>query len=81
MKNVLKDIVTGKNNETVDIARLLWLLSTIAVMAGWAWDIIHNDSIHMMDFAQSVAVLAGAFGASLYMKKDTEPTNNSYKKD
>jgi hypothetical protein len=45
-------------------------------MLGWAWDIIHNDNIHMMDFAQSIAILAGAFGASLYMKKDTEPTDS-----
>ena len=76
MKKILNDIVTGKNNETIDIARLLWLITSISLMLGWAWDIIHNDNIHMIDFAQSIAILAGAFGASLYMKKDTEPTDS-----
>ena len=73
MKDMIKNIITGKDNKTVDIARLLWLVCTITVIGGWVWDIIHNNVIHIADFGQAVAVIAGAFGASLYMKKDTEP--------
>jgi hypothetical protein len=74
--NFLKQLLTGKDGQTHDLARWSWLLSLFTVMGGAIWNSYHSSTMTMdiMMFAQAVAVIAGAHGVAIYAKKDTEPT-------
>lgn len=71
----LKMLVTGKDNETHDIARWSWLTTTVATIAGGAWNAVHSGQISLTDFAQAIGIISGAHGAAVMMKKDTEPND------
>ena len=73
MLEILKHLVTGKDNETHDVARWSWVTTTLAVIAGGIWDAVHNGNIDLMNFAQAIGILSGAHGAAVLMKKDAEP--------
>ena len=73
----LSDLVTGKDNTSLDIGRVSWLVTTLALIAGWAFNAVHNNVVNLMDFAQSIGIVTGAHGAAVFMKKDTEPTEKS----
>jgi len=73
MMKILNDLLTGKDNKTHDIARWSWMVTTLTVMAGAAWDAVHAGTIQLKDFAESVGIIAGAHGATIMMKKDAEP--------
>jgi len=72
----LKHLVTGKDNETHDIARWSWLVTTLVVIAGALYDAYSSNMFNINDFAQSIGVIAGAHGAAVMMKKDTEPNES-----
>jgi len=69
----LKHIVTGKDNETHDVARWSWITTTIATIIGAGWNAMHGGVMNLMDFAQAIGIISGAHGAAVMMKKDTEP--------
>ena len=69
----LKHIVTGKDNETHDVARWSWITTTIATIIGACWNAMHGGAMNLMDFAQAIGIISGAHGAAVMMKKDTEP--------
>ena len=69
----LKHIVTGKDNETHDVARWSWIITTIATIIGAGWNAVHGGAMNLMDFAQAIGIISGAHGAAVMMKKDTEP--------
>ena len=82
MPNFLKQLLTGKDNKTFDIARWSWLLSLLVTMGGAIWNSYHSSTMTMdiMIFAQAIAVIAGAHGVAIYAKKDTEPTETNTNK-
>ena len=69
----LKHIVTGKDNETHDVARWSWITTTIATIIGAGWNAMHGGVMNLMDFAQAIGIISGAHGAAFMIKKDTEP--------
>jgi hypothetical protein len=71
--NWLRHILTGKDNETHDIARWSWVITTLTTISGAAWNAYHAGVIDLMSFAQAIGIITGAHGASIMMKKDTEP--------
>ena len=71
--DILKQLVTGKDNQTHDIARWSWVTTTLATIVGAGWNAMHNGAMNLMDFAQAIGIISGAHGASVMMKKDTEP--------
>jgi len=73
MIQILKHLVTGKDNQTHDIARWSWLVTTLVVICGAAYNAWHGNIFGIKDFAQAIGVIAGAHGAAVMMKKDTEP--------
>ena len=73
MVDFLKHLVTGKDNETHDIGRWYWVTTTVATIAGAAWNAFHNGAMDLMGFAQAIGIISGAHGAAVMMKKDTEP--------
>ena len=73
MIEIFKNLLTGKDNTTHDIARWSWVTTTIATIVGAGWNAIHGGAMNLMDFAQAIGIISGAHGAAVMMKKDTEP--------
>ena len=69
----LKQLVTGKDNKTHDIAHWSWVTTTIATIIGAAWNAVHGGVMDLMQFAQAIGIISGAHGASVMMKQNSEP--------
>jgi hypothetical protein len=74
---ILRDILTGSDNQTHDIGRWSWLLSILSIVGGGAFNALHAGVVDLMSFAQALGVVVGAHGASLWAKRDTEPASKS----
>ena len=73
IKKVFNDLLTGADNQTHDIARWSWMISLLAVLFGAGYEMIHNNVPALRDLAEAVSIIAGAHGAAVMLKKDTEP--------
>jgi len=73
MKEFFTQLLTGKDNHTQDIARWSWMISLIAIIAGAGYELMHSGPVNLREFAEAVGIVAGAHGAAVMMKKDTEP--------
>jgi hypothetical protein len=72
MKEILKHLLTGKDNETYDIGRVTWLLGLVTIIALAVYEVFHT-SVSLRELAESLGIVSAAGGASVMMKKDTEP--------
>jgi len=72
VKEFFKNLLTGKDNVTYDIGRVTWLLGIIAVISLAGYEVI-NTTISLRELAEALGIVSGASGASVMMKKDTEP--------
>jgi hypothetical protein len=72
MFSPLKQLLTGKDNETLDIGRVTWMLGTLAVIALAGYEVM-RDNVNLRELAEALGIVSGAGGASVMMKKDTEP--------
>jgi len=68
----IKQLLTGKDNETYDIGRVTWLVSLIAVIALAFYEVM-NNSVSIRELAESLGIVSAAGGASVAMKGKTEP--------
>ena len=72
MKEIVKQLLTGKDNTTYDIGRVTWLISMIAIIALAAYEVMHN-TVSIRELAESLGIVSAAGGASVGMKSKTEP--------
>lgn len=72
MSEILRQLLTGKDNETYDIGRVTWLISLIAVIALAFYEVM-NNSVSIRELAESLGIVSAAGGASVAMKGKTEP--------
>ena len=72
MNELLKQLLTGKDNTTYDIGRVTWLISMVAVIALAAYEVTHA-TISIRELAESLGIVSAAGGASVAMKGKTEP--------
>ena len=72
MKDILKQLLTGKDNQTYDLGRVTWLLGFVAVISLAGYEVMHG-SVNLRELAEALGIVSGASGASVMMKKDTEP--------
>ena len=72
MRTFLKQLLTGKDNQTYDIGRVTWLLGTVTVIALAAFEVT-TAQISLRELAEALGIVSAAGGASTMMKKDTEP--------
>lgn len=73
MNEILKHILTGKDNETHDIGKWSWLISLFAVFGHTGWNLVHGIATDVVSFATAIAAVVGAHGAVIAAKKATEP--------
>ena len=72
MNNILKQLLTGKDNQTYDIGRVTWFAGFIAIIGLAAFEVMHS-TISIREVAEALGIVSGAGGASVMMKKDSEP--------
>jgi hypothetical protein len=68
-----EQLLTGKDNQTHDIARWSWALSFILLAIVALWQVIHSNAISLRELAESIGLISGAHSAAIWAKKDTEP--------
>lgn len=71
--NWLKQLVTGKDNQTHDLGRWSWVISMTVIIGHSINNVIQSGSIDLVQLATALSTIAGAHGLALFAKKDTEP--------
>jgi len=74
MIKILRELLTGKDGKTHDIARWSWMISLFAAIGFVIYEFVSGTAVSLREFAESVGIIAGAHGASVWAKKDTEPS-------
>lgn len=69
----IKDVFTGRDNETHDVARYSWVVSVTAAIAFGGWNAFHSDVVDLASFGTCIATIVGAHGAAIWAKRDSEP--------
>ena len=72
--NIFTHLLTGKDNVTYDIARVAWMVSLLAVLAVAGYQVVMHGAVSLRELAESLGIVSGAGGASVWAKKDAEPT-------
>ena len=70
----LKDLMTGADGLTHDLGRWSWVGSFIAVVAAAVGNWWHSAIVDVQQLATALGIVAGAHGAALWAKRETEPS-------
>ena len=72
---LLNDILTGKDGETFDIARVLGATTVLTFLGLAVYSVVKNPMHHfdMQSFGIGAGAVIAAMGAALGMKSKTEP--------
>jgi len=70
---IFKHLLTGKDNQTYDIARVAWMVSLGAILFAAGYQVITHGAVSLRELAESLGIVSGAGGASVWAKKDAEP--------
>lgn len=73
--NLLRQLFTGKDGVTHDLGRWSWAGSWLAIVAAAGANWWHGAVIDLVSLGGALCAVAGAHGAALWAKRDTEPTN------
>lgn len=73
MKKLL-ELITGKDNTTLDLGRVSWVASTVGVVGGVVVNSYNGLPVDLVQFATALGVVVAAHAGALFLKKDTEPT-------
>lgn len=76
---IAQDLFTGADNETFDVARILWTLCVVALIAFTAYSLYRGDRFDVASFAGGCAALLFGGGAGVWVKRETEPLRSTQK--
>lgn len=72
-KVLFKQAFTGKDNETIDIGRILWAVSVLSfVVMGFA-GVYKGQVTDYLQYGSGIAAVLAAGGAAIGFKGKTEP--------
>lgn len=71
--SIIQHLFTGTDNNTFDIGRVSWAASFLAVVGAAGINSWHGALIDLQGLAIALSAVAGAHGAALWAKRDTEP--------
>lgn len=72
--NALRQMLTGRDNATLDLGRVSWVVSLLAVITAAVLNsILLRQAIDLVAFSTAIGAVVAAHGAALWAKKDTEP--------
>ena len=67
MNLILKQLLTGKDNQTYDLGRVSWLIGMVAVILLAGYEVMHS-TVSLRELAESLGIISAAGGASVAMK-------------
>jgi len=74
--NWVRNLLTGKDNQTIDMGRVLWAVSLVSLVGNEAYAIgWHGQPFDPSAFATGCAAILAGGGAALGFKAHTEPGN------
>jgi ABC-type uncharacterized transport system permease subunit len=75
--NWLKHIITDADNQTVDIARVLWIVGVLVFLGLTSYEGCKSGHFNMGDFALAYSGLLTAGAAGVKIKASTEPLSHA----
>lgn len=72
MNTILKQLLTGKDNQTYDLGRVSWLVGMVAILLLAAYEVMHS-TVSLRELAESLGIVSAAGGASVAIKQKAEP--------
>ncbi|MDQ2823560.1 MAG: hypothetical protein M3Y65_24810 [Pseudomonadota bacterium] len=72
-RTILLHLLTGKDGESLDLGRVMWIITAFAHIGYTAWQAASMRVFDPMAFATGAGLIAGGFGANILMKAKTEP--------
>lgn len=73
LKTIILQAFTGKDNQTVDIGRVLWAISVLSfVVMGFA-GVYKGQVTDYLQYGSGIAAVLAAGGAAIGFKGKTEP--------
>ena len=76
LKKFFKDILTGKDNSTYDMGRVLWVQGAISYCAIAFVAVYRDQHWDPIAFGTGFAAILAAGGAAMKFKETTEPNTN-----
>ena len=73
MIEILKQLLTGKDNQTHDLGRWTWFIGFTAIIVIAAYEVFQTKTISLTELASALGIVSGAGGASVMMKQNSEP--------
>ena len=73
LRTVLVHLLTGKDGESLDLGRVMWVITAFCHIGFTAWQAGATQTFDPMGFATGAGIIAGGFGANILMKAKTEP--------
>lgn len=69
----IKHCLTGKDNATFDVARVLWTLGAVSFVAYVGWIVFHTGAFDAQNYGTGFGLIMGSGGGSVWAKAKTEP--------
>ena len=73
MNDVIKQLLTGKDNQTHDLGRWTWMAGFISIICIAIYEVVQSKAISLTELASALGIVSGAGGASVMMKQNSEP--------
>jgi hypothetical protein len=68
-----KHLVTGLDNNTVDVARVLWIVGVLSFLGLAGYEVYKSGHFDMANFSLAYGGLLAAGAAGVKIKESTEP--------
>jgi len=69
----LKHMITGMDNQTVDVARVLWIVGVVAFLGFTGCEVYKSGHFNMTDFSLAYSALLAGGAAGVKIKETCEP--------
>jgi hypothetical protein len=73
LQNFLKHLFTGKDNETFDVARVLWAVGVLFFLGLSTYDMLKGHDFRPMDWGTGLGLVLAGGGTGVAVKSKTEP--------
>lgn len=74
MPSFWRTVFTGKDNQSGDVGRIIWVALSAALVSAEGWSVVHNhEPFNPIAFATACSAIMAAGATALGLKAKTEP--------
>lgn len=70
---LIKDCFTGRDNQTIDVGRVLWVIGFFVFLGLCITEVIRGHDFKPLEYAGGMGTILACGGAALGFKRSTEP--------